>query len=73
MKALDYAIDKDDLKCLFLHTNNKVITGGMFEKWILETKKSYLEYHERNLNNLAKYGFPKTFSQWVNGQIIALT
>lgn len=69
MKNIDFTIDIDDLKCLFVACNAK----GSFVKFITETEQSYSEYYIRNLGNPEKYGNPKTFSQWVNGQIIALT
>ena len=69
MKNIDFTIERNDLKCLFLHASNRCT----FEKFVSEAKQSYSEYHKRNSENLEKYGSPKTFSQWVNGQIIALT
>lgn len=63
MKNIDFTIDQDDLKCLFIHTTN-AYKGLYFNKWVEETKKAYSEY--------AKRDDPKTFSQWINGQIIAL-
>ncbi len=72
MENLNFDIDKDDLKVLFIHVRD-AYKGISFEKFVIEAQNSYLEYFNRNKNNLQKYGTPKTFSQWVNGQIIALT
>lgn len=69
---IDFSIDQDDLKILFLNTLH-VYKEKSFDKWVIELKTSYKEYHNRNLNDLEKYGTPRTFSHWVNCQIIALT
>lgn len=71
MKNLDFTIELEDLQILFVKTRH-AYKNMSFEKWTEEAKKSYSEYHERNSNDLKKYGQPKTFFQWVNGQIIAL-
>ena len=72
MENLNFDIDIDDLKILFIHTRD-AYKGMSFDKWVIEAKTAYKEYHARNTNDLQKYGTPKTFSQWVNGQIISLT
>ena len=72
MKNLNFEIENDDLKILYLHTCDAYKLMS-FDKWIIESKNAYKEYYNRNLNDLQKYGTPKTFSQWVNGQIISLT
>lgn len=72
MENLNFTIDAQDLKVLYLHTRD-AYKGMSFDKWVIEAKNAYKDYHNRNLNNLQKYGAPKTFSQWVNGQIISLT
>ena len=72
MENLNFEIDNDDLKILHLNTRD-AYKRMSFEKWVIEAKNAYKDYHNRNLNNLQKYGTPKTFSQWVNGQIISLT
>lgn len=72
MENLKFTIDVQDLKVLYLHTRD-AYKGMSLDKWVIEVKDSYKDYHNRNLNNLQKYGTPKTFSQWVNGQIISLT
>jgi hypothetical protein len=69
---VDFTIDQDDLKCLFLHTE-KAYQAYTFEKFVEECKQVYIDYRKRNLDNLAKYGEPKSFSQWVNGQVVYLT
>lgn len=66
MKATtDFTIDQDDLKVLFLHTKI-AYNGYTFERWCDEIKESYTRFIKDKIN-------PKTFSQWVNGQIIYLT
>ena len=72
MENLNFTIDAQDLKILYLHTRD-AYKGMSFEKWVIQAKDYYKIYYNRNLNNLQKYGTPKTFSQWVNGQIISLT
>ena len=69
---IDFTIDIEDLKILYLHTRH-AYKDMLFDEWVIVAKTSYKEYHSRNLKDLEKYGTPKTFSQWVNGQIIALT
>jgi len=68
MKNIDFTIDQDDLKALFISCKLKT----NFDSFENECKQSYADYHKRNLNDPVKYGQPKTFSQWINGQIIAL-
>ena len=61
----DFTIAPDDLKVLFAHT--KYAYGNMtFTQWCDDVKKAYANFIKGKEN-------PKTFSQWVNGQIIALT
>lgn len=72
MTNLNFEIANDDLKLLFLYTKD-AYKNKSFDNWLIEVKNSYKDYYNRNLNNLQKYGNPKTFSQWVNGQIISLT
>jgi len=72
MSNINFTIDQTDLKVLFLHTQD-AYPGYTFERWTKEVEQSYIEYHKRNSENTEKYGAPKTFSQWINGQIIALT
>jgi hypothetical protein len=72
MENLNFDIDKEDLKVLFIHVRD-AYKGISFEKFVIEAQNSYLDYFNRNMNNLQKYGTPKTFSKWVNGQIISLT
>ena len=72
VKEIDFTIDQEDLQILYLHIRYSYKRMS-FDKWVIEVKNVYKEYHDRNLNNLEKYGTPITFSQWVNGQIIGLT
>lgn len=70
MENIDFTINQDDLKCLFIACRN---TYKSFDEFIQDSKKGYAEYHKRNSDNVEKFGNPKTYSQWINGQIIALT
>jgi len=69
MESVNFTIDNNDLKCLFIACKSK----QSFDEFVNECKQGYALYHKRNLDNLQKYGQPKTYSQWVNGQIILLT
>jgi hypothetical protein len=69
MEAINFTIDNNDLKSLFIACKVK----QSFDKFVKECEQGYRDYHQRNLDNLEKYGQPKTYSQWVNGQIISLT
>jgi hypothetical protein len=62
-------IELEDLKCLFIACKSK----KGFLDFNEECEAGYKEYFERNNNDLLRYGTPKTYSQWVNGQIIYLT
>lgn len=68
METINFIIDNNDLKCLFIACKPK----QSFDEFIKECEQGYLDYHKRNLDNLQKYGQPKTYSQWVNGQTISL-
>lgn len=73
-EQLDYTIAPLDLKVLFMHTRFAYNKGKMtFEDWTKEVKEGYAEYHQRNTDKPEIYGEPKTFSQWVNAQIIMIT
>ena len=65
MGTTDFTIDQEDLKILFLHVE-EAYQGYTFEKFVFVTKQAYVIYAKSKEN-------PKTFSQWVNGQIIYLT
>jgi hypothetical protein len=68
----DLTIELQDLRILFLKSEYTKFSKQGFEAFVIECKKSYLEYYNRNINNINRYGNPKTYSQWVNGQIIVL-
>ena len=68
----DLKIELQDLRLLFLKSEYTKFSKQGFEDFVIECKKSYLDYYNRNINNINRYGNPKTYSQWVNGQIIAL-
>lgn len=64
MSNLDLTINQDDLKALYVHT--RFAYGNLtFDQWAKEIKKAYIDF-AKNQDN------PKTYSQWVNGQILAL-
>jgi hypothetical protein len=69
MEAINFNIDNEDLKWLFIACNCQMT----FSEFVKECEQGYRDYHKRNLDDLQKYGQPKTYSQWVNGQIISLT
>jgi hypothetical protein len=69
MEAINFTIDNNDLKCLFIACDFK----KSFSEFVKECEQGYRLYHKRNLDNLQKYGQPKTYSQWINGQTISLT
>lgn len=71
-EEMNFKIDEEDLKVLFIHTGH-AYPNKTFKEFIEICKKAYIEYHARNCKNIEKYGVPKTFEQWINGQIIALT
>ena len=72
MKA-NFLIEEQDLRILFLKTQTTKFSKQGFNNFIKECEDSYSNYFNRNMNNLERYGNPKTYSQWVNGQIISLT
>ena len=61
----DFKIDNEDLKALYAHTRH-AYKNMSFNNWVLQVKNDYDNYAMRST-------YCKTFSQWVNGQIIALT
>ena len=71
MEKIEPSISQQDLKILFVKVQH-AYKGYTFEKFVTEAKQSYADYHRRNTENINKYGKPKTFSQWVNAQIIAI-
>lgn len=56
----------EDLQVLFLHTKEAYNSKITFEKWCEISEDAYLNFIKGKENT-------KTYSQWVNGQIIALT
>ena len=65
MKNLDLTIDQESLQTLFLHARN-AYKGYSFEHFCHEIESNYVRFASKQEN-------PKSYSQWVNGQIIALT
>lgn len=70
--TIDFTVSENDIKCLFIASLSGV-KGYTFEKFVSECKEGYLMYYNRNMNDLKYYGKPKTYSQWINGQILAIT
>ena len=46
--------------------------GVSFDLWLKLMKSAHEDYCKRNNANLSKYGEPKTYHDWINGQILAL-
>ena len=66
---MNLSIDINDikilyLKCTYLHKN---ITLEQFSK---SCKRTYIEYYDKKTHS--RNDNIKTFSQWINGQIISL-
>ena len=70
--TLDFTIEEQDLRILFLKMPQYKLSKEGFDVFKKECKDGYVYYFNRNKNNLAKYGEPKTYSQWINAQIIVL-
>ena len=68
----NFNIENEDLKILFLKTQRNKFSEKAFNNFIKECEHCYLDYFNRNINDLERYGNPKTYSQWINGQIIYL-
>ena len=64
MKNLNLTISELDLKTLYLCTG--YCMGVSFNQWKKDTKEAYINFATNKQD-------VKTYSQWVNGQIIALT
>jgi hypothetical protein len=65
MEKVNFKIEQEDLKVLFLHTKHAY--GNMtFDEWVEDVKDAYKDFIKDKED-------PKTFSEWVNGQIIWLT
>lgn len=60
---LDFTIEDQDLRILFLKTSTSKFSKDGFERFINECKTSYTEYYHRNMNNIERYGLPKNYSQ----------
>lgn len=69
---IDFTIEEQDLRMLFLKTSTTTFSKQGFENFIKECESGYSDYYNRNMNNIERYGNPKTYSQWINGQIIYL-
>ena len=62
---MNLVINDDDLKALLLACGG-LYRGYTFSQFKAETIEAYKSYFKSKTN-------PLTFSQWVNGQIIAMT
>ena len=69
-QIINFEIDLEDLKALFLHTKDAYKKNITFNIWVDNCQANYEQYFERQIQLNET---PKSFSQWVNGQIIALT
>ena len=65
MTNLDYSIDIKDLQGLFAVTRF-AYANITFEEWVKEVKVDYAKFIFNKPN-------PMTFSQWINGQLVAIT
>ena len=61
----DFTCDQTDLRILFSLTA-KAYNTACFTEWEEQVRQGYRDYLKGREN-------PKTYSQWINGQIIALT
>ncbi|AGO49115.1 hypothetical protein Phi13:1_gp104 [Cellulophaga phage phi13:1] len=68
--TIDFKIDIQDLQALFIATRDGYKRGVTFHNWTQNCEADYEQYFKRQVQLNEK---PKTFSQWVNGQTIALT
>lgn len=68
---MNLTIDSDDIKILYLKCDF-IQKSHNLEQFANYCKQSYKQYFDRNTHNIERYGHPKTFSQWINGQIIAI-
>lgn len=66
---MDLKIDITDLKALYIACK----MPDSFEAFVNQCERGYKDYHARNTAQPEKYGQPKTYSQWINAQTIALT
>ena len=62
---MNYEIDTQDLQILFLKVQFS-IDNLSFDEWVKQVKKDYLHYIQDGRKNI------KSFSKWINGQIIAM-
>lgn len=69
MKNLNYTVAEEDMKALFIACRLDI----SYQNFVIGNKKAYSDYHFRNSKNIAYFGEPTTFSQWINGQILSLT
>lgn len=65
---MNLQINEKSLKQLWLLT--KYCQGYLsFDHWKYKVKIGYLEYYNRNLNDLKKYGLPLIYQDWIDKQI----
>tara|TARA_R110000772_G_scaffold6250_5_gene21937 strand:- start:825 stop:1037 length:213 start_codon:yes stop_codon:yes gene_type:complete len=70
MATINFNIDQDDLKALFITTRDSHKKGVNLKNWTNNCEANYEMYFERQIQLNQK---PKTFTQWINGQTLALT
>lgn len=68
----NFDVDAQDLRILFLKTQTTKFSTKGFKKFVKECQEGYTQYYNRNINDVIRYGVPKTYSQWINGQIIVM-
>jgi hypothetical protein len=57
---------------LYLHTR-AAYNNCSFENWLKQTKNSYECYVKRNKADIAKFGNPMPYDEWIYKQILCLT
>jgi hypothetical protein len=68
IKTMNLTINETSLKELWLLT--KYCQNYLsFDHWKYKCKIAYIEYYNRNLNDLEKYGLPLIYQEWINKQI----
>lgn len=69
IKTMNLQINETSLKELFLLTKYSPPIYLCFDHWKYKAKICYLEYYNRNLNDLEKYGLPLIYQDWIDKQI----
>lgn len=61
----DFTIDPDDLDALYACTR-RAYQGKSYDFWVAESKRAYSQYAKGRR-------YPKSYREWINAQIIAMT